>query len=271
MFDLETILLAGFALGLVHSLEPDHLAAMSTLVTRTPRRRDSEIADGADGRGARDSVPGLRRRDESTLVGRPRDDGSLVSPEFWMGAAWAAGHAVALAAVGAALLWLASGPVAAVNARPFEALVGVALLYLGFVRLRDARRGPHQHRHDHGGLTHAHVHLHPLSAPAHSDAAHAHHGHGAVWLGVLHGLAGSGGLLVVMPALVTESASSYVAYVAAFGLGSVVSMGAFCGLLARFASGLQARSERAGPWVAAATGTLSLGVGTFWLATAVLP
>jgi len=261
VFDLQTVLLAGFALGLAHSLEPDHLAAMSTLVTRTPQRGNRTIPDrGPDGRGL----------DDRAAVAWQPEDRAPAGREFWLGAAWATGHALALGAVGAALLWLASVPVAAVNSRPLEALVGVVLLYLGFVRLRDAQRGPHQHRHAHGALTHAHVHLHPLRAQ-HSGAAHTHHSHGAVWLGVLHGLAGSGGLLVVMPALVTANAASYVAYVVAFALGSVVSMGTFCGLLARFASRLQARSERTGPWVAATTGTLSLGVGTFWLATAVLP
>jgi hypothetical protein len=54
MFDLTTILAAGFALGLLHSFEPDHLAALPTLVGRTPQ--------GARG-------------------------------DFWKGAAWALGHA----------------------------------------------------------------------------------------------------------------------------------------------------------------------------------
>lgn len=222
---------AGFGLGLLHSFEPDHLAAMSTLVARTP--------------------------------GRARG-------EFRKGAAWALGHALSLGAFGG-LLCLAGARVSAASSRPFEALVGVVLLYLGLVRLRDARHGPHRHRHAHGGVEHEHVHLHPLRSPGHSEAAHARHDHGPLWLGVLHGLAGTGGLLVLMPALVTERPAVYAAYVAAFGLGSVLSMGAFCSLLGRFATGLQTRSERAGPWLAAATGSLCLSVGTVWLIAAVLP
>ena len=231
MHDPVTIAAAGFGLGFLHSLEPDHLAAISTLVGRAPQQARKEL---------------------------------------YKGAAWAAGHVMSLGAFGAAALFLASSRLSTAT-RPLEMAVGVALVYLGWVRLRDARRGPHQHRHAHRGLEHTHVHLHPARSSEHSGDAHAQHGHAPLWLGILHGLAGTGGLLVVVPALVTESAASYVAYLAAFGLGSMISMAAFCFLLARIGFGLRARSGRAGAWFSAATGSLSLCVGTFWLATAMLP
>jgi sulfite exporter TauE/SafE len=230
LHDLVALAAAGFGLGLLHSFEPDHLAAMSTLVARTP------------GRAAR---------------------------ELGKGATWALGHTLALGACGG-LLALAGARLPDASARPLEALVGAVLVYLGFVRLRDARRGPHRHRHAHGALEHEHVHLHARRSPGHAEAAHARHGHGPLWLGVLHGLAGSGSLLVLVPALVIESPAAWAAWVAAFGLGSAASMGAFCSVLGGFAAWLEARSRRAGPWLAAATGSLSLSLGGVWLVAAFL-
>lgn len=232
MLDPASLATTGLALGLLHSLEPDHLAAMSTLVGSAPRRAWRE---------------GLK------------------------GVAWAAGHLTSLGAFGGAAFFLANGSPVAGFGRPLEALVGGVLVALGLARLREARRGPHRHRHAHGVIEHDHVHLHPLRAAPHSPATHAHHSHAAVWLGLLHGLAGSGTLLVVLPAFVTESAASYLVYLAGFGLGSMLGMGAFCLLLARVAAGLRARSERAAPWFAAATGCVSFCVGAVWLVTAVLP
>ena len=211
MLDPLTIAASGFGLGLVHTLEPDHLAAISTLVGREPGRARGELAKAA---------------------------------------AWAIGHAISLGAFCAVVLFLATQQVSVASARPTAALVGAVLVYLGIKRLRDSRRGTSGHAHDHGAVT------------------SAGRRRGALALGVLHGLADSSAILILMPALITGHAASYVIYIAAFGLGSVVSMGTFCWLLARFSDAVRARSERAGPWLSSATGTLCLVAGVFWLAVA---
>jgi sulfite exporter TauE/SafE len=217
MLDPLTIAASGFGLGLVHTLEPDHLAAISTLVGRVPGQTRAELAKAA---------------------------------------AWAIGHAIALGAFCALVLFLATRQVSVVGARPTAALVGLVLVYLGVVRLREAWRG--------GGHAHAHV-LHDHALHARDEAGRQR---GALALGVFHGLADSSAILILMPALVTGEAASYVLYIIAFGLGSVVSMGSFCWLLARFSDEVRARSRRAGPWLSIATGSLCLVAGTFWLGTA---
>jgi sulfite exporter TauE/SafE len=221
MLDPLAIAASGFGLGLLHTLEPDHLAAISTLVGRAPGQTRADLAKAA---------------------------------------AWAIGHAIALGSFCAVVLFLATRQVSLASARPTAALVGAALVYLGVARLRAARRGGdplHAHAgHEHAGYAHGHA------------AADAGRRRGALALGVFHGLADSSAILILMPALVTGHATSYVLYIAAFGLGSVVSMGSFCWLLARFSDGVRARSERAGPWLSAATGTVCLVAGVFWLSVA---
>jgi cytochrome c biogenesis protein CcdA len=218
MLDPLTIAASGFGLGLVHTLEPDHLAAISTLVGRVPGRARGELTRAV---------------------------------------AWAVGHAISLGTFCAVVLFLATRQVSVASARPTAALVGGVLVYLGIARLRGARRAAEGAAHAHAG--HAHDHA-AVAGPGRRR--------GALALGVLHGLADSSAILILMPALVTADAASYVLYIAAFGLGSVVSMGSFCWLLARFSDGVHARSQRAGPWLAVATGTLCLAAGVFWVGVA---
>jgi len=221
---------AGLGLGVLHSFDPDHLAAMSTIVGR---ERRSARAD------------------------------------FRQGAVWGLGHTLSLAMFGAALVLL-DAQLGGVAERVLEALAGVLLIYLGWRRLRDARHGPHLHHHRHGAHEHAHVHLHPKGARHDHAAAHAQHSHAPLWIGLLHGLAGTGGVMVLLPAVITGSVTGYLVYVVAFGAGSVLSMGGFCIGLGGAMSVLRERSHHMGRVVGAAAGSLSLGVGVVWLTAALV-
>jgi len=221
---------AGLGLGLLHSFDPDHLAAMST------------------------------------IVGRRRQSARL---DFRTGAVWGVGHTLSLAVFGAALVVLGA-QVSGGAERVFEGLVGMLLIYLGWRRLRDARRGPHLHPHRHGADEHAHVHLHPRRADHDQATAHSEHSHAPLWIGMLHGLAGTGGVMVLVPAVVAGSLQSYLLYVVAFGLGSVASMGAFCAGIGGAMSAMKQRSRDLGRVLAMAAGSAGVGVGTLWLATAIV-
>jgi sulfite exporter TauE/SafE len=227
--DLTLLLAGGFGLGLLHSFDPDHLAAMSTLVGRHHR---STVAD------------------------------------FFKGVIWGLGHTVSLLVFGAALVIIGARLSGGVE-QMFEAGVGVLLIVLGLWRLHDARHGPHLHPHRHGGDKHAHVHLHPRGHAHEEPTAHAHHSHAPFWIGILHGLAGTGGVMVLLPVVVIHDVGHYFLYIAAFGLGSIASMGVFCAGLGGAMSALRARWDNAGRWLAGIAGTLSLGVGIFWFAAAV--
>lgn len=180
----------GFLFGLRHALDADHLAAVATLATRAKSARET-----------------LR-----------------------MGLAWALGHGVTLFAVCAVALVLGAG-FSDRLAGALEFLVGVMLILLGgdVVRrvIRD-RVHAHVHRHAERDI-HLHVHGH-ADGHDHAESTHAHH-HApaltrrALAVGLMHGLAGSAALLLLSMGAM-ESTAMALAYMALFGLGSMVGMGA---------------------------------------------
>jgi len=93
----------------------------------------------------------------------------------------------------------------------------------------------HFHKHGHGdGTAHFHAHSHAGETAPHVRTPHAHE-HGFRWrtllVGLMHGMAGSAALLVLA---VSQASSSAVglAYVALFGIGSMIGMGALSTLIA---------------------------------------
>lgn len=200
-------LMAGFSAGSVHVLAgPDHLAAVAPL---------------------------------AATRNRPWATGLL----------WGLGHAGGVLLVGAAaVLFRELLPVELLSSWS-ERLVGVVLIGIGvWGARRAARQSVHAHQHAHDGGQHAHLHMH--GHPVDAAAAHVHSGAGshthpttqaAFSVGILHGLAGSAHFLGVLPALGFGTRSAAVAYVAAFGVGTVVAMTAFAALIgwitARFARG----------------------------------
>jgi hypothetical protein len=189
------ILGLGFLLGMQHALEADHIAAVSSIAARR-----SQI-------------------------------GEIVRH----GLTWGLGHTLTLFAfAGAALLLGYAIPESL--ARPIETAVGIMLVGLGtHVLWRLWRDRVHFHRHGHDdGTVHFHAHSHSGEIVPHARAAHAHQ-HGFRWrtlaVGLMHGMAGSAALLV----LTVSQASSPVAglgYVALFGIGSMIGMGALSALIA---------------------------------------
>jgi ABC-type nickel/cobalt efflux system permease component RcnA len=93
----------------------------------------------------------------------------------------------------------------------------------------------HFHTHGHGdGTIHVHAHSHAGETTAHMRSAHAHE-HGFRWrtllVGLMHGMAGSAALLMLT---VSQASSPAVGlgYVALFGVGSMVGMGALSSVIA---------------------------------------
>jgi hypothetical protein len=93
----------------------------------------------------------------------------------------------------------------------------------------------HFHRHGHGdGTVHFHAHSHAGETVSHARAAHVH-GHGFRWrtllVGLMHGMAGSAALLMLAVSQ-APSAAAGLGYVALFGIGSMVGMGALSSVIA---------------------------------------
>ncbi len=219
------ILGLGFLLGMQHALEADHIAAVSSIAARR-----SNVAD-------------------------------IVKH----GLTWGIGHTLTLFTFAGAALVLGRA-VPETLARPIEFAVGVMLVGLGaHVLWRLWRDRVHFHKHHHGdGTVHVHVHSHAGETTPHSGALHTHE-HGFRWrtllVGLMHGMAGSAALLVL-----TVSQASSVAiglgYVALFGLGSMIGMGALSTVIA-VPIALSAR------WLTLANNGLQAAIGAITVAIGV--
>ncbi|MCC8983109.1 urease accessory protein [Bradyrhizobium acaciae] len=194
------ILSLGFLLGMQHALEPDHIAAVSSIAARR----------------------------------------SSISDIVKHGLTWGLGHTLTLFIFAGAAILLGRA-IPETVAAPIETAVGVMLVGLGaHVWWRLWRDRVHFHTHSHGDTTHFHAHSHAgetaVLAPAvpHARAAHSH-AHGFRWrtllVGLMHGMAGSAALLVLTVSQAPNPAVG-LGYVALFGVGSMIGMGALSSVIA---------------------------------------
>lgn len=185
------VLSVGLVFGLKHATEVDHVVAISTIVSRH------------------------RNVFHSALVG----------------ALWGAGHTASLLVIAAIILTLRVTIPETVSGW-LEFGVALMIIGLGLSALWRALRKSgevHVHQHSHDDLSHTHVHFHEQETK-HQPATHAHHSHAVsrigwkpVLIGMMHGLAGSGALTLLV---LTQISSSFIGfmYVATFGLGSIAGM-----------------------------------------------
>lgn len=179
------ILLLGLLTGLRHSIEADHVAAVSTMV-----------------------ASGGRKLRSAPLLGT----------------LWGLGHTATLFAAGLLVLLLAVNIPEKVSGR-LEFGVGIMLVFLavttltGFSAGRFFRGlGKHGHSHPHAHPEHGLVHTHE-----HGHEGEHHHGHKSIIVGMIHGMAGSGALMLVVLSTI-QSVPLGLAYIAIFGAGSIASM-----------------------------------------------
>lgn len=206
-----TALVAGFA----HALEADHVAAVTTFVSRRPH-----------------PLRALR-----------------------FGIRWGLGHSLALLVIGGAVILL-DFEIAPALVQWLELGVGIMLVGLGAAVLASFR-----HRR--------------APADAHESALyHPPHAHGAAdvsgWVGAAHGIAGTAGFLALLPVALIGSPWLAGGYLLCFGVGTVAAMGLyalFAGLVFHSAGG---RVPALAGWFRAAAGTMSVAVGVFWVAGAIL-
>ena len=179
---------------------------------------------------------------------------------FAIGARWGVGHSVVILIVGG-LLVLTGWRFPASLAPWVERIVGVTLVAVGLAALVRALR-VHGHRHEHDGVEHWHLHSHRRSE------GHDHVHHAALGMGMLHGLAGTGALVIALPLAATKSAPLALGYLLAFGLGTTLAMAAFgvaAGWAVRGAGHPSPRLVRATSSVAALA---SVVVGVWWFMAA---
>ena len=192
------VLTIGLLFGLKHATEVDHVVAISAIVSQHKNVFRSAI----------------------------------------VGALWGAGHTVSLLIVGVVVLSLRVGIPEKVSGW-LELGVALMIIGLGISALWRAVRNStnvHVHQHSHDGLSHTHVHFHE-NETKHQPAAQAMHSHTVsrvgwkpVLIGMMHGLAGSGALTLL---ILTQIGSFWIGffYVVIFGLGSTIGMLLMSGLI----------------------------------------
>ena len=188
------LLLLGLVTGLRHSMEADHIAAVSTIMA----------ADGS----------------EKSLRRAPL-----------LGALWGLGHTASLFAAGLVVLLMAVTIPEKISST-LEFGVGIMLVFLGATTLTGFKvgrfvRGIFSHH------THDHLHIHNDTGVMHSHEHDHHdhrHGHKSLIVGIVHGLAGSGALMLLVLSTI-NSVPLGLAYIAIFGAGSTASMAAMSALI----------------------------------------
>jgi hypothetical protein len=176
-----------------------------------------------------------------------------------MGAMWGLGHTVVLLVLGGILIvFRLSIPV--MIQQWSEVLVGILLIVLGAWAIRDVLRekNVHIHKHTHQGQEHIHFHSH-AGAKHHTH----NHAHSLFALGALHGFAGTGPVVVIIPVAFATSWIPGITFLAVFGLGSMMAMAIFSLLLSSAVS--QVRSARVLTITRGIAGCASLIVGIVWI------
>lgn len=180
----------GFVFGLKHAMDADHLAAVSTIVSERKNWLSSSLIGGL----------------------------------------WGVGHTASLLLAGIVVLFLKI-PISERLESILECCVGLMLVALGINALVKLARGGklHLHQHAHGGHTHVHPHLHEKAAAAkHTAQDESHHGYKIgkrpLWIGMVHGLAGSAALLMFGLITTIQSPLLGLLYILVFGVGSIGGM-----------------------------------------------
>jgi len=228
-----TILALGFLIGIRHAFEPDHVAAVASLATRTTSLRQA----------AR------------------------------QGAAWGLGHTITLFVVCTVVMALDTAISERVAGYLEAAVgVMLVALGLDVLR-RLVRDHVHFHAHRHAdGVAHFHAHSHKGEAAQTHDTKRHEHDHAgarqfpfrALAVGLMHGMAGSAAL-IVLAAQTVDSVWLGLGYVALFGVGSIVGMAIFSAVIC-----IPMKSAKTLTWahnglqLAVGIGTALLGASTVY-------
>lgn len=193
----------------------------------------------------------------STIVTRERS----VWRSLWVGLSWGVGHTLTLLLVGLAVLSLKTQIPPPIE-QSLECLVGVVLIGLGLATLYDYwRKKVHAHSHIHDDAIHLHFHAHADSL----DHQHVHIpplGFKPLLLGMVHGLAGSAALMLVVLATIPSLALG-LGYIAIFGGGSILGMGLMSLLMGMFFSLTADRLHELSQWTRLTVGALSTAFGAW--------
>ena len=185
---LWVVLLVSLLLGLRHASDPDHLAAVTTLIASEERRR--------------------------------------IRKATYMGLLWGLGHGTTLVVIGLPLVLLGRYLPERVQ-QVAEVAVGIIIVVLAVRLLVRWRRGFfHAHAHAHGADP-PHLHLHSHAEGSVHEHSHNANGLrtplSAYGVGLVHGVGGSGGLTLLLLSTIPNPSEATAALLI-FAAGTAVSM-----------------------------------------------
>lgn len=244
MTEFLAVLALGFLLGMRHATDADHVVAVTTIVTRQ------------------------RNPLAAALVGM----------------AWGVGHTLTILVVGGAIImfqWVIPPRVGL----SMEFAVAAMLVLLGifnlggvFKRIRDtaaARATGTESVHGHGDYVHTHPHGHEHEAHPHAadrtpvgwldrqlGAIRLYRLARPLLIGVVHGLAGSAAVALLVLTTIRDPRWSLV-YLVLFGVGTIVGMMLITAAIAVPVAYSAARFDRVSHGLRLASGVLSIGFGLF--------
>ena len=228
---MTSILILGFLVGFRHAFEPDHIAAMASLATRTTSLQNA-IARGA---------------------------------------VWGLGHTLTLFIVCSCVLVLNAELSDHIVQALETAVGVMLLVLGTAVVWKVYRDRIHFHIHKHAdGLTHFHAHSHRGEAGSlHNPDRHNHaHNKGfpyrSLTVGLMHGMAGSAAL-IVLTLNTTQSIWHGLTYITIFGIGSIAGMSLFSmAICIPMRSVRWLTSANNSLQVLIGGGTISLGIATIF-------
>jgi len=222
------IIFAGLIAGLAHVITgPDHLAALAPLAVENPKKARA------------------------------------------LGFQWGLGHGLGAGVLGLLGILLKNSVDVAAWSAWAEFAVGFLLLFIGIWSFKKASRivvhshghTRHNHSHDHDHHHHHHLHIHSAEHEGEAPEEHQAHTHAAFAVGMLHGGAGTGHLLGVLPSLALPTQQAIV-YLGAYFAAAVLAMTGVGSLIGTLISRWSQRGVKTMMYSAAAA---AMSIGGFWI------
>lgn len=204
---LNPLLFDSLLLGIHHSFEPDHMAAVSVLAT-----------------------------EQKQGTGR-------IWRIIWRSSHWALGHSFTLI-VFASLILLLKSKVSLQVAAQVELCIGPLMIWLGVLAIRRNFQKSQ-----------------PIATVAEPRGALSR----SFWVGMVHGLAGTGGACTIALALAARDARTAVWIIVLQSAGILVSMTTYGYLFAVSATRFSSRWQPSLKWLNYAVGLLSIAIGLYTL------
>ncbi|MFZ0037352.1 MAG: hypothetical protein WAK91_08030 [Candidatus Acidiferrales bacterium] len=248
MISVLSIIALGFFLGMRHATDPDHVIAVTTIVSRE----------------------------------------RSIGPAAWIGALWGLGHTITIFAVGAGIIlvgWVI--PTRLGLSMEFSVglmLILLGILNLTgimqwindqFLPTHGGSAFVHSHSHSHGDYVHTHAHVHEPESHLHSpektplgflDRAFGKLGMYQVLrplvVGLVHGLAGSAAVALLVLTTIRQPRWA-VAYLLVFGIGTIAGMMLITAAIAVPFTYASKRFANLNRGLRVATGLLSIAFGLF--------